>query len=214
MMLAAVMAKMGTYSFMRFCIPFFPAASRRCAPWIVVLAIIGILYGALVAIVQPNIKRLIAYSSMSHIGFHRAGHFFLHAARHGWRCVPDAEPWRSPRARCFVLVGFLEQRRSRLAIADFGGVATSRPGSPRCSWLPRLASIGLPMLNNFVGEFLVLQGAAQANFTWAVLGRTGRHSFRLLHALDVPARVLWGDSATVASTMPDLNGREWAAWSR
>ena len=91
-MLASVMLKMGTYGLLRFCVPMFPVAARNCAGWIVTLAIIGIIYGALVAMVQPNMKKLVAYSSVSHLGFRRARNLQLHAAGLRWRGVPDAQP--------------------------------------------------------------------------------------------------------------------------
>ena len=122
LMLAAVMAKMGTYGLIRFCVPFFPTAARRCAPWIVVLAIVSIVYGALIAIVQPNIKRLIAYSSMSHIGFVVLGVFsFTQLGMDG--AVYQMLNHGVTTGALFLLVGFLEQRRGSLAVEDFGGVA-------------------------------------------------------------------------------------------
>ena len=91
-MLASVMLKMGTYGILHYCLPLFPGAARQCAPWIAVLAIIGIIYGALVAMVQPNMKKLVAYSSVSHLGFVVLGIFSFTQHGPGWRGLPDAEP--------------------------------------------------------------------------------------------------------------------------
>lgn len=208
LMLAAVMAKMGTYGLIRFCVPFFPAAARRCAPWIAVLAIITIIYGALIAIVQPNIKRLIAYSSMSHIGFIVLGVFsFTQFGMDG--AVYQMVSHGVTTGALFVLAGFLEQRRGSLAIADFGGLATSAPWLSTVFLVSTLASIGLPILNNFVGEFLILQGAAQMKFTWAVFAAIGV-ILSACYMLWMYQRVFYGASA---EPMPDLNGREWACVS-
>jgi NADH-quinone oxidoreductase subunit M len=122
-MLASVMLKMGTYGLARFCLPMFPSAARACAPWIVVLAIIGIVYGALVAMVQPNMKKLVAYSSVSHLGFVVLGIFsFTQNGMDG--AVYQMLNHGISTGALFVLVGFLYERRHSLAIADYGGVAT------------------------------------------------------------------------------------------
>jgi NADH-quinone oxidoreductase subunit M len=205
MMLSAVMAKMGTYSLIRFCLPFFPSAARRCAPWIVVLAIIGILYGALIAIVQPNIKRLIAYSSMSHIGFIVLGIFsFTQLGMDGAVYLMISHGVTT--GALFVLAGFLEQRRGSVEIADFGGIAGIAPWLSAAFLVSTLASIGLPILNNFIGEFLVLQGAAQANFTWAVWASLGV-ILSACYMLWMYQRVFYGEAR---SPLPDMDVREWA----
>jgi NADH-quinone oxidoreductase subunit M len=172
MMLAAVMAKMGTYSIIRFCLPLFPMASRRYAPWIATLAIIGIIYGALVALVQPNIKKLIAYSSMSHIGFVVLGIFsFTQLGLDG--AIYQMISHGVTTGALFVLAGFLYERNGSLMIEDFGGIASAAPWLSTAFLIASLASMGLPMLNNFVGEFMILQGAAQANFQWTVFASIG-----------------------------------------
>ena len=123
-MLASVMLKMGTYGLVRYCLPMFPDASRRCAPWIVVLAIIGIIYGALVAMVQPNMKKLVAYSSVSHLGFVVLGIFsFTQIGLDG--AVYQMLNHGISTGALFVLVGLLYERRHSLAISDYGGVATA-----------------------------------------------------------------------------------------
>ena len=171
-MLASVMLKMGTYGLLRFCVPMFPNAARNCASWIVTLAIIGIIYGALVAMVQPNMKKLVAYSSVSHLGFVVLGIFsFTQQGFDG--AVYQMLNHGVSTGALFILVGFLYERRHSLEIADYGGVATPRRGSPPSFMITMLASIGLPMLNNFIGEYLVLQGAALVNFSWAVFAAIG-----------------------------------------
>jgi len=171
-MLASVMLKMGTYGLLRFCLPLFPTAARNCADWIVVLAIIGIIYGALVAMVQPNMKKLVAYSSVSHLGFVVLGIFsFTQQGLDG--AVYQMLNHGISTGALFILVGFLYERRHSLEIADYGGVATPAPWLSTAFMITMLASIGLPLLNNFVGEFLVLQGAAIAQFRWAVFAAIG-----------------------------------------
>jgi NADH-quinone oxidoreductase subunit M len=209
-MLASVMLKMGTYGLVRYCLPMFPEASRRCAPWIVVLAIIGIIYGALVAMVQPNMKKLVAYSSVSHLGFVVLGIFsFTQLGLDG--AVYQMLNHGISTGALFVMVGFLYERRHSLEIADYGGVASAAPWLSTVFLITTLASIGLPMLNNFVGEYLVLQGAAQANFKWSVFAAIGV-ILSACYMLWLYQRVFYGDTPdSVASHVYDLNRREWAA---
>src|SRR5258706_8373765 len=125
-MLASVMLKMGTYGLLRFCVPMFPEAAHDNAPWIVVLAIVGIIYGALVALVQPNMKKLVAYSSVSHLGFVVLGIFsFTQVGLDGagYQMLNNGVSTGA----LFIVGWFLYERRHSLAIADYGGVATSSP---------------------------------------------------------------------------------------
>jgi NADH-quinone oxidoreductase subunit M len=171
-MLASVMLKMGTYGLVRFCLPLFPNASRENAGWIIALAIIGIIYGALVALVQPNMKKLVAYSSVSHLGFVVLGVFsFTQIGLDG--AVYQMLNHGISTGALFVLVGYLYERRHSLEISAYGGVATAAPWLATVFMITTLASIGLPTLNNFVGEFLVLQGAAEVNFQWSVFAAIG-----------------------------------------
>src|SRR5579872_5360136 len=152
-MLASVMLKMGTYGILRFAVPMFPAAARNCSGWIVTLAIIGIVYGALVAMVQPNMKKLVAYSSVSHLGFVVLGIFtFTQQGFDG--AVYQMLNHGISTGALFILVGFLYERRHSLEIASYGGVATPAPKLSTVFMITMLASIGLPMLNNFIGEYL------------------------------------------------------------
>jgi NADH-quinone oxidoreductase subunit M len=209
-MLASVMLKMGTYGILHFCLPLFPGAARACAPWIVVLAIIGIVYGALVAMVQPNMKKLVAYSSVSHLGFVVLGIFsFTQMGLDG--AVYQMLSHGITTGALFALVGFLYERRHSLEISEYGGVATVAPWLSTAFLIATLASIGLPLLNNFVGEFLVLQGTAMTNFSWTVYAAIGV-ILSACYMLWMYQRVFYGvTAAEVKLHMPDLGLREWAA---
>jgi len=209
-MLASVMLKMGTYGILHFCLPMFPSASHICAPWIVVLAIIGIIYGALVSMVQPNMKKLVAYSSVSHLGFVVLGIFsFTQLGLDG--AVYQMLNHGISTGALFVLVGLLYERKHSLEIADYGGVATPAPWLSTAFLITTLASIGLPMLNNFVGEFLVLQGTAITNYTWTIYAAIGV-ILSACYMLWLYQRVFYGETREdVRLHMPDLNLREWAA---
>jgi NADH-quinone oxidoreductase subunit M len=209
-MLASVMLKMGTYGLARFCLPMFPGAARACAPWIVVLAIIGIIYGALVAMVQPNMKKLVAYSSVSHLGFVVLGIFsFTQLGLDG--AVYQMLNHGISTGALFVLVGYLYERRHSLAIADYGGVCQPAPWLSTVFLITMLASIGLPMLNNFVGEYLVLQGSAQANFHWTIFAAIGV-ILSACYMLWLYQRVFFGETPhEIERHVFDLEPREWAA---
>jgi NADH-quinone oxidoreductase subunit M len=208
-MLASVMLKMGTYGLIRFCLPMFPGAARQCSGWIVTLAIIGILYGALVAMVQPNMKKLVAYSSVSHLGFVVLGIFSFTANGLDGAVFQMLAHGISTGA-LFALVGMLYERRHSLEIADYGGVSTPAPWLSTVFLVTAFASAGLPLLSNFVGEFLVLQGAAQANFRWAVFAAIGV-ILAACYLLWLYQRVFYGETPEeVRSHMPDLSGREWS----
>ena len=209
-MLASVMLKMGTYGLLRFCVPMFPNAARQNAPWIVVLAITGIIYGALVAMVQPNMKKLVAYSSVSHLGFVVLGIFsFTQAGMDG--AVYQMLNHGISTGALFILVGFLYERQHSLEIKDYGGVATAAPWLATVFLITTLASIGLPMLNNFVGEYLVLQGAAMVQFKWAVFAAIGV-ILSACYMLWLYQRTFYGKTPdTVASHVHDLSAREWSA---
>jgi NADH-quinone oxidoreductase subunit M len=209
-MLASVMLKMGTFGILHYCLPLFPAAARACAPWIATLAIIGIIYGALVAMVQPNMKKLVAYSSVSHLGFVVLGIFsFTQLGLDG--AVYQMLNHGISTGALFAIVGLLYERRHSLEIEDYGGVASVAPWLSTAFLVTTLASIGLPLLNNFVGEFLVLQGAAIAHFQWAIYAGLGV-ILSACYMLWLYQRVFYGEtSPEVRAHMPDLSFREWAA---
>jgi len=207
-MLASVMLKMGTYGILHFCLPLFPGAARECSSWIVVLAIIGIIYGALVAMVQPNMKKLVAYSSVSHLGFVVLGIFsFTQMGLDG--AVYQMLNHGISTGALFAIVGLLYERRHSLEIKDFGGVATAAPWLATAFLITTLASIGLPTLNNFVGEFLVLQGTSLINFTWTAFASIGS-ILAACYMLWLYQRVFYGEvGAEVRHHVFDLKLREW-----
>ena len=209
-MLASVMLKMGTYGLVRYCVPLFPHAARRCAPWIIALAVIGIIYGALVALVQPNMKKLVAYSSVSHLGFVVLGVFsFTQQGLDG--AVYQMLNHGISTGALFMLVGYLYERRHSLEISAYGGVATPAPNLAIVFLITTLASVGLPALNNFVGEYLVLQGASQASFTATTFAAIGV-ILSACYMLWLYQRTFYGKaSESLSHHMPDLNAREWAA---
>ena len=209
-LLASVLLKMGAYGMLRFCLPFFPQASRRLGPAICILALIGIVYGALVCLVQPNAKRLVAYSSVSHMGFVVLGIFgFTQIGVDG--AVYQMLNHGISTGALFLLVGILYERRHSLDITAYGGVATPAPWLAAAFLVTSLASAGLPMLNNFIGEFLVLQGTAEANFRFAVFAALGV-ILAAWYLLWLYQRLFLGDPAEeVASHFTDLTGREFAA---
>jgi len=210
LMLASVMLKMGTYGLVRYCLPLFPNAAHRSAPWVVGLAVTGIIYGALVAMVQPNMKKLVAYSSVSHLGFVVLGIFsFTQQGLDG--AVYQMLNHGVSTGALFMLVGYLYERRHSLEIAAYGGVATPAPNLSIVFLITTLASIGLPTLNNFVGEYLVLQGAALVNFTWVVFAAVGV-ILSACYMLWLYQRAFYGKaSESVTHHMTDLGPREWAA---
>ncbi len=156
--LAAVLLKMGTYGFVRFAIPLFPDASHQMTPWIVSLALIGIVYGALVAMVQPDLKKLVAYSSVSHLGFCMLGLYAMNSQGLAGSMMQMLSHGVSTGA-LFLLVGVVYERRHTRLIADFGGLWKQLPVYATVFLIVMLSSIGLPGTNGFVGEFLVLLGA-------------------------------------------------------
>ena len=165
-MLAGVLLKMGTYGMIRFCLPLFPGASHRAAPWVAALAIIGIIYGALVAMVQPNLKKLVAYSSVSHLGFVVLGIFaFQNISMQG--AVFQMLAHGISTGALFLLVGMLYDRRHTFEISEYGGLATPMPKLAAFFLFVALSSLGLPMLNGFVGEYLILLGTYQRHWQWA-----------------------------------------------
>ena len=171
-LLAGVLLKMGTYGMLRFNLGMFPEQARRNESWIMILGLIGIIYGALVAMVQPNMKKLIAYSSVSHLGFVVLGIFsFTQSGLNGAMFVMLAHGIST--GGLFMLAGILHERRHTYEISEFGGLASRMPVYAASYLFIVLASVGLPLLNGFVGEFLVLNGAFQARPVYGILGATG-----------------------------------------
>ena len=206
-LLAAVMSKMGAYGLLRYGLTIAPGGAHRCARWIAVLAIIGIIYGALLALIQPNIKRLIAYSSVSHLGFIVLGIFTI-TQQGADGAVYQMLAHGISTGALFVLAGYLEQRRDSMEIADFGGAATPAPALASVFMIALLASIGLPALCNFIGEFLVLQGAALTKFSWAAWAATGV-ILSAAYMLWMYQRTFLGRPGPRAVVLSDLTTRDW-----
>ncbi|MEX0929667.1 MAG: NADH-quinone oxidoreductase subunit M [Balneolales bacterium] len=209
--LAAVMLKMGTYGLLRFCLPLFPNASETFAPWMAVLAVIGIIYGALVAMVQKDVKKLIAYSSVSHLGFIVLGIFALNTIAVQGAIIQMINHGLSTGA-LFLIVGMIYDRRHTRLISDFGGLSAVMPVFAVMFLLATLASIGLPGLNGFVGEFLILMGSFNSlalNSIWfTVLAATGV-ILAAVYMLWMFQRVMFGPIHNVENKLlKDLNARE------
>ena len=206
-LLAGVLLKMGTYGLLRFNVGLFPEQSRHNAPWIAALAIIGIIYGALVAMVQPNLKKLVAYSSVSHLGFVVLGIFSMtQAGMVGAVYVMLAHGIST--GALFMLCGMLHDRRHTYEIAEYGGLATPMPVYSTFFLIITLASVGLPLLNGFIGEFLVLSGAFQAHKVWGILAATGV-IWSACYLLWMYQRVFFGEVKVEANrALPDLDFRE------
>jgi NADH-quinone oxidoreductase subunit M len=163
---------MGTYGFLRFCIPLFPYATAQFTPIISILALIGIIYGALVAMVQKDVKSLVAYSSVAHLGFVMLGMFALTSQGVSGSIIQMINHGITTGA-LFLLVGMIYERRHTRLIADFGGIAHIMPVFTTIFLIVTLASIGLPGTNGFVGEFLILLGTFKTNITYAVIATFG-----------------------------------------
>ncbi len=205
--LAAVLLKMGTYGFIRFAMPLFPVGSAQFAPWIVALAIVGIVYGALVAMVQPDLKKLVAYSSVSHMGFAMLGLYAMNPQGLAGAMMQMLNHGVSTGA-LFLLVGVIYERRHTRLIADFGGLWKPLPVFSVIFLVVMLSSIGLPGLNGFVGEFLVLLGAFRANHWWAVWAATGV-ILSAVYMLWMFQRVVFGPITHEENrTLTDLSVRE------
>jgi NADH-quinone oxidoreductase subunit M len=170
--LAGVLLKMGTYGFIRYAMPMFPVAAVKAIPLISILAIIGIIYGACVAMVQKDVKKLVAYSSVSHLGFVMLGLFALNTQAIEGAIYQMLNHGISTGA-LFLLVGVVYERRHTRLIADYGGLTSIMPWYAVYFMIFTLSSIGLPPLNGFVGEFMILLGAFQANRVYAVLATAG-----------------------------------------
>src|SRR6056297_1500504 len=205
--LAGVLLKMGTFGLLRYALPIFPDATVEFAPWLLGLSVVGILYGAVVALMQSDIKRLIAYSSVSHMGFVVLGTFALNTTATSASVVQMVNHGLSTGA-LFLLIGFLYERRHTREIADFGGLAKSVPVMAGLWLLVSLSSLALPGLNGFVGEFPILLGTFAANRPAAILAAFGA-VLAALYLLWAYQRIFHGplEGADNANTR-DLKARE------
>jgi NADH-quinone oxidoreductase subunit M len=212
--LAGILLKIGTYGLMRFNLPFFPDVSQKAAPYVMALAVVGIIYGALVAMVQPDMKKLVAYSSVSHLGFVVLGIFsFTELAMQGALYQMLAHGVST--GALFLCVGIVYERRHTRMIDDYGGIATPMPQYSTMFLIIALSSLGLPLLNGFIGEFLILLGAFASPVLhaklFAVLGATGV-ILSAVYLLWMLQRVIFGEvTKRENAELEDMNAREkWA----
>ncbi|MBO6623009.1 MAG: NADH-quinone oxidoreductase subunit M [Balneola sp.] len=209
--LAAIMLKMGTYGLIRVCLPLFPNAFMEFAPYMATLAVIGIIYGALVAMVQKDVKKLVAYSSVSHLGFVVLGIFALNTVAVQGAIIQMVNHGLSTGA-LFLIVGMIYDRRHTRMIKDFGGIAKRMPIFTVMFMIATLASIGLPGLNGFVGEFLILNGSFFSelydNKVFAILAASGV-ILAAVYMLWMFQRVMFGPLENEENKkLVDLNARE------
>lgn len=204
--LAGVLLKMGTYGMLRFCLPITPYATIKLMPYVAALSVIAIIYGALVAMVQKDIKKLVAYSSVSHMGFVTLGIYALNQSgieggilqmfNHG--IITGA---------LFLLIGLMYERTHTREIADYGGIAASVPVYATIFLIFTMGSIGLPSMGAFVGEFLVLVGSFKAFSDWAILAAIGV-IFSAVYMLWMFQRVLYQSLNKRWENLADMNLRE------
>jgi NADH-quinone oxidoreductase subunit M len=210
--LAGVLLKMGTYGLLRFNLALFPESARAAAPLIITLAVIGIIYGALVAMVQPDVKRLVAYSSVSHMGFVVLGLFsFTELGMQG--ALYQMLNHGVSTGALFLFVGFIYERRHTRLISEFGGLATPMPWFSTLFVIASLSSIGLPFLNGFVGEFLIMIGAwtsTAVSHSWIVTMLAGTGViWAAVYMLWMLQRVVFGKVSNPENVkLRDLNTRE------
>lgn len=206
--LAGVLLKMGTYGLIRFCLPLFPLAALYFTPYIMALSVVGIVYGALVAMVQTDIKKLVAYSSVSHLGFVVLGIFAMNAQGMQGGIIQMVNHGLSTGA-LFLIVGMIYERRHTRLIAEYGGLAKTIPVFATFFLIATLSSIGLPGLNGFVGEFLILLGAFKANMVYGIIAASGV-VLAAVYMLWMFQRVVWGEVKDERNRkLQDLSLREW-----
>jgi len=210
--LAAVMLKMGTYGFLRFSLPILPDATRGFVPFIVVLSIIGIVYGALVALAQKDWKRLVAYSSVSHMAMVMLGMFALNPVGITGSIVQQLNHGISTGA-LFLIVGIVYERRHTREISEYGGLSKVMPIYAAIFLLMTMSSIGLPTLNGFIGELLILQGVFVASKLWAAFAASGV-VLGAAYMLYLYQRTMFGKIENPKNErLPDLSIREFATFA-
>jgi NADH-quinone oxidoreductase subunit M len=210
--LAGVLLKMGTYGFLRFSLPLLPAnpvLRSKIVNVLIFLSIVGILYGAIVCLMQKDMKRLVAYSSVSHLGFCTLGIFALTPQGLSGSVLQQINHGISTGA-LFLIVGILYERRHTRLISEFGGLATPMPSFAAIFLIISLSSLGMPLLNGFIGEFTVLQGTFVVNKAWAAWATLGI-VLGAAYLLWLYQRTMFGPvTHEVNKTLPDLNLREYA----
>jgi NADH-quinone oxidoreductase subunit M len=213
-LLAGVMLKMGTFGFIRYAMPLFPQAARDAAPYIALLGVVGIVYGSLMCMAQTDLKRLIAYSSVAHLGFVMTGLAALTPEAVSGAVLQMVNHGVSTGA-LFLVIGMLYERTHTRDLASYGGLAKITPALAAVFLVITLSSIGLPGTNGFVGEFLILLGTFTAQIRWAealaVVGATGV-ILGAVYMLWMYQRVMLGPVTRAANRdLPDLSAREWAS---
>jgi NADH-quinone oxidoreductase subunit M len=205
-LLAGVLLKMGAYGYLRFALPLFPDAVPVFAPWLSVLALIGIIYGALVALAQEDVKSLVAYSSVAHMGFIVLGIFALTPQAVGGAVLQMVNHGLSTGA-LFLLVGVLYERRHTRLLSDYGGIWAKVPIFGAFFIITALSSVGLPGMNGFVGEFTILLGTFRVNVAYAAIATFGivLAAWYLLVAV---RRVLFGPLNPANASLTDMSARE------
>jgi NADH-quinone oxidoreductase subunit M len=206
--LAAILLKMGTYGYVRFAIPLFPEAAHKFAPLIATLAVIGIIYAALVAMVQEDVKKLVAYSSVAHLGFVMLGVFAFNVEGISGGMLQMINHGISTGA-LFLIVGFIYERRHTRLITDFGGLSKQMPVFATIFMIVTFSSIGLPGTNGFVGEFLVLIGAFESELRWWTIIASSGVILSAVYMLWMFQRVMFGELDNPKNQkLLDLNARE------
>jgi NADH-quinone oxidoreductase subunit M len=206
--LAAILLKMGTYGYVRFAIPLFPEAAHKYAPLIATLAVIGIIYAALVAMVQEDVKKLVAYSSVAHLGFVMLGVFAFNVEGISGGMLQMINHGISTGA-LFLIVGFIYERRHTRLITDFGGLSKQMPVFATIFMIVTLSSIGLPGTNGFVGEFLVLIGGFESELRWWTIIASSGVILSAVYMLWMFQRVMFGELDNPKNQkLTDLNARE------
>jgi NADH-quinone oxidoreductase subunit M len=205
--LAGVLLKMGTYGFVRFSLPLLPKGTVEAVPWVAALSLVAIIYGALVAMAQKDMKKLVAYSSVSHMGFVMIGMFALNGPGLNGSILQMINHGVSTGA-LFLLVGIIYERRHNRMIAEYGGLAKVMPVYAMFFMIITMSSIGLPTLNGFIGEFTILIGAFMHSWWWAVLAATGI-VLGAGYMLWMYQRVFFGELSNEKNkNLKDLNLRE------
>ncbi|BCR06907.1 NADH:ubiquinone oxidoreductase subunit M [Desulfuromonas versatilis] len=206
--LAAILLKMGTYGYVRFAMPLFPDALQTFMPLLATLCVIGIIYGALVAMMQDDVKKLVAYSSVSHLGFVMLGVFALNLQGLTGGMIQMINHGISTGA-LFLIVGFIYERRHTRLISEFGGLAKQMPIFATIFMIVTFSSIGLPGTNGFVGEFLALVGAFESELRWYAVISTAGVIFAAVYMLWMFQRVMFGELTNPKNQdLKDLSARE------
>ncbi len=205
--LAGVLLKMGTYGFLRFNLPLFPDATITLGPYMIGLSIVGIIYGALMAMVQPDVKKLVAYSSVSHLGFVMLGIFALNEEGLTGGILQMINHGIST-GMLFLLVGMIYERRHTRLIADYGGIAKTVPIFATFLMIASLSSIGLPGMNGFIGEIMIMSGGFMVKPLYGILAASGV-ILAAVYMLWMYQRVMFGPITIEENkSIKDLNFRE------